>query len=253
MKRVFTSILSFALIIVLSLSCVIPTFAATRYVINGKEHFFNSETNMNTKYTYSNVVVTSTGKVCYSGWVRQSPVQSVAKGESSSIAKGTKYTVTKTLSATLTGNVLGTVESKIGCTAEWKKETFSVTVSNSAKNKTNKLRYIAYFTSNKYKEYKVTYQINKYRKCTLCGQWVKVKSTKMDGGYVYKMVGTNGGFFYSDTKSALQPSKNIGFKKNGVRFASGKFLTKGGKSLPGWYLTKDNQNFNAFSDIRYWG
>lgn len=253
-------IISVALTLCLVFTCfvVLPdeAFAAHKHkYTDGSSRYGTPKT----RVVYECTSATPVGSPITGGWMRKSDVQTVYYGESASDIAGKSFTTIKTVSFNVTGTALkGALEAKLGCSKTWKNSTYSAKARNSSRNKTNKARYIAFFTQNKYQKYKMVYKVKNQKYCLSCRKWV-TQSTSTKTAYAYKKTGTNGAFFYADKKSSLTAETKVCLYKDGIKYEDYSkdsktprgYLSKNGKILTG-AANKNNQNYNAFSNIKYW-
>lgn len=220
------------------------------------DNIYISDSNVKTRTVYACTSAKAVGNPITGGWIRKSDVQEVYYGESASNIEGKSFSTVKTVSFSVTGSALKEVlEAKLGCSATWKKEKFSARAKNSSSNRTNDSRYIAYCIQNIYQKYRLEYKANKQKYCYSCKRWI-TRSSKSYTTYAYKKTSVKGAFFYADKKSSLINEAKACMVKDGITYENfGKkgrgYLTSNGKVLTG-PANKNNQNYNAFSNIKNW-
>ena len=209
------------------------------------------------KDDYNCISTTKVGSSITGGWFRKSGVQEVYANESASNIAGKSFSTKRTVSFNIPlGTLQNILKAKLGCSVSWEKGVYSATAKNSARNsRDNKARYIAFCMQNRYQKYKMKYRVTHKKYCSKCNKWI-TQSVKTKTAYAYKKIGTNSAFFYSDKKSNLTSEVKQCLYKDGIMYESFEkekrgYLHKNGKILTG-AANKGNQNYNAFSNIKYW-
>ncbi len=249
--------LSLALILCIGFTCLIvfpetSSAACKHKYTDGSSRYGAPQKRVTYQCTSSKPI----GSRITGGWIRKSGVQKVLQGESASNIAGKSFSTSKTVSFNITGSALkGALEAKLGCSKTWKNSKYYATATNSSRNKTNNARFIAYFTQNSYQKYKLVYKVRNQQYCLSCRNWI-TQSTATKTAYAYKKTGTDGAFFYSDSKAALTNQTKVCLYKDGIMYEDfsreGRgYLAKNGSILKG-AAEKNNQNYNAFSNIKRW-
>lgn len=249
-----------AIVFFVALSCLVilpdVSFAAHKHKYTDGSSRYGSP---RTRVVYECTSSTPQGSPITGGWMRKSDVQGVYYGESASNIAGKSFTTIRTVSFNVSGTALkGVLEAKLGCTKKWKNSTYSATAKNSSRNKTNVARYIAFFTQSSYQKYKMAYNVKNQKYCLSCKKWI-TQSTSKKTAYAYKKIGTSGAFFYADKKSSLTAETKVCLYKDGIKYEDYSkdskkprgYLSKNGSILTG-PANKNNQNYNAFSNIKNW-
>ena len=251
--------LTFALILCMICTCTLinpETVSAAAHKHRYSENYYIPNVKVKTRTAYECTSAKAIGSPITGGWIRKSDVQEVYYGESASDINGRSFSTVKTVSFNVTGSALkGALEAKLGCDKTWKKETFSARAKNSARNRTNKARYIAYCIQNTYQKYELKYKNMNQKYCYTCKRWI-TQSSKTCTAYAYKKASTNGAFFYADKKSSLTNEAKVCMYKDGIMYEDlGKegrgYLASNGRVLTG-FANKNDQNYNAFSNIKNW-
>ena len=91
------------------------------------------------------------------------------------------------------------------------------------------------------------------KECKTCGKRTVGVKKNQSIGYAYKPYGEVSGYICSDKAKWLKNNyTSMCLVKDGIKFENGQYLVdKNGKVMRGPF-SKNNQQFNAFSNIKYW-
>ena len=113
-------------------------------------------------------------------------------------------------------------------------------------------RYAKYFVVTQYRKHEIYADEIKQVECKTCNKRDVQRKNNVFQGYAWIPYGQVSGYVCSDKAGDLKKSKKMCLVADGISFEDGQFLVdKKGNVMRGPF-SKNNQQFNTFSNVKYW-